>query len=93
MDEKVVALMSMIGIVFGAGGFASVFFQRKKTEAQAKLVESKADINYAQLANDWISRLQSRISELESEVASLKEVINDQWRQIAALVSSTQGGK
>ena len=88
--DRALAAMSTLAVIFGAGGFASAMFQRRKMDAQAKLVESKAEMNYAKLANDWIARLQSRISELETEVASLKGVIADQWKQISDLVERLQ---
>lgn len=88
--DRILAGMSTLAVIFGAGGFASAMLQRKKAGAAARLIESKAEMNYATLASEWIARLQNRISELETEVASLKGVIADQWKQMTDLIERLQ---
>ena len=83
-------LISSIATVLagGIGGAVVSWFRRRKTRAEARLLEAKADHVASHVAKEWIDGLQLRIRELEAEVHSLKDIISRQRAEIADLVMS-----
>lgn len=84
--DRIMAIASLVTTILGGGGLLIAILQIKKTRAESKFIQSQADVNYNQIAEGWIGRLQKRITELEGEVAHLRQVIEDQRSEIRSLI-------